>query len=43
MDVVVKRKITFDDGSVKNDKFVSKYRPWRAVYQYGPGTQLRAN
>jgi len=43
MDVVVKRQISFNDGTVKNDKFVSKYRPWRAVYQYGPGTQVPTN
>ena len=42
-DVVVSRRVTFNDGRVKDDKFVSKYRPWRAVYQYGPGTQIPGN
>jgi len=40
MDVVVNRIIKYADGKVKRDKFVSKYRPWQAVYLYGPGTQL---
>ncbi len=42
-DVTVSRLVTFNDGRVKEDKFVSKYRPWRAVYQYGPGTQIPGN
>lgn len=42
MDVVVKRNIQYGDGRVKQDKFVSKYRPWQAVYLYGPGTALPA-
>jgi vancomycin resistance protein YoaR len=40
MDVAVKRIITYGDGRTKQDKFVSKYRPWQAVYLYGPGTPL---
>ena len=40
MDVTVKRIITYADGLVKENKFVSKYKPWQAVYLYGPGTQL---
>jgi vancomycin resistance protein YoaR len=42
MDVVVTRRVTFDDGQVKEDRIASKYRPWRAVYQYGPGTEIPA-
>lgn len=42
MDVVVTRRVTFDDGTVKEDRITSKYRPWRAVYQYGPGTAIPA-
>jgi vancomycin resistance protein YoaR len=41
-DVTVRRRITFNDGNVKEDKFVSKYQPWRSVYLYGPGTQVPA-
>jgi hypothetical protein len=42
MDVVVKRRIKTADGKVSEQKFVSKYQPWRAIYQYGPGTELPA-
>ncbi len=40
MDVTVKRIIKYDDGRVKEDRFVSRYRPWQAVFLYGPGTEL---
>jgi vancomycin resistance protein YoaR len=42
MDVTVKRLIKYGDGRVKENDFVSKYRPWQAVYLYGPGTKLPA-
>ncbi len=40
MDAVVTRTIRYGDGTVKADKLVSKYRPWQAVYLYGPGTNV---
>ncbi len=40
MDVVVTRTIQYGDGQVKEEKLVSKYRPWQAVYLYGPGTNV---
>jgi vancomycin resistance protein YoaR len=40
MDVVVKRIIRYGDGQVKEEKIVSKYRPWQAVYLYGPGAKV---
>lgn len=40
MDVTVERIITYNDGRVKKDRFVSRYRPWQAVYLYGPGAAL---
>ena len=40
MDVVVVRRIKYGDGQVTVQKFVSKYQPWQAIYQYGPGTDL---
>ncbi len=43
MDVVVKRRIRNGDGSVREDEFVSKYQPWRAVYLYGPNALLPAD
>jgi len=39
-DVVVTRKVIDGDGTISEDEFVSHYQPWRAVYLYGPGTQL---
>jgi vancomycin resistance protein YoaR len=42
MDAVVKRRIKTADGKVSEQKFASKYQPWRAIYQYGPGTELPA-
>ncbi len=40
MDAVVTRTIRYGDGTVKQDKLVSKYRPWQAIYLYGPGTNV---
>lgn len=42
-DVVVRRTIRTGDGKVVEDRFVSKYQPWRAVFLYGPGTPLPAD
>jgi hypothetical protein len=39
-DVVITRHILYGDGTVVDQNFVSKYRPWQAVYKYGPGTSL---
>lgn len=40
MDVVVTRTIRYGDGQIKEEKLVSKYRPWQAIYLYGPGTKV---
>jgi vancomycin resistance protein YoaR len=40
LDAVVSRTIRYGDGKVKEEKLVSKYRPWQAVYLYGPGTDV---
>jgi vancomycin resistance protein YoaR len=40
MDVVVVRRIKYGDGKVTEQKFISKYLPWQAIYQYGPGTEF---
>ncbi len=40
MDAVVTRIIRYGDGTAKEEKIVSKYRPWRSVYLYGPGTEI---
>lgn len=39
-DVLIKRIVRTEDGKERVDKFVSRYRPWQAVYLYGPGTTL---
>jgi vancomycin resistance protein YoaR len=38
--VVVVRTVRNADGTAKQDRFVSKYQAWRAVFLYGPGTRL---
>ena len=37
---MVTRTIKYGDGTIKEEKLVSKYRPWQAVYLYGPGTDV---
>ena len=39
-DALVVRKITEPNGTVREDKFVSRYQPWRAIYLYGPGADV---
>jgi vancomycin resistance protein YoaR len=38
-DVTVTRTVTRDGQVLYEDTFVTNYMPWRAVYQYGPGTK----
>jgi vancomycin resistance protein YoaR len=42
MDTVVVRRVKGADGKVSEERIQSHYQPWRAVYLYGPGTQLPA-
>ncbi len=42
-DVVVVRTIRTGDGKVSEEKFVSKYQPWRSVFLFGPGAKLPAD
>lgn len=37
-DVRVDRTVYLDDGILLEDTFKTHYEPWRAVYEYGPGT-----
>ncbi len=37
--VVVKRTVTRGGVVLYNDTFTTVYQPWRAVYEYGPGTE----
>jgi vancomycin resistance protein YoaR len=38
--VTVVRTVNRDGDVYLQDVFTTNYRPWRAVYQYGPGTKL---
>jgi vancomycin resistance protein YoaR len=38
-DVTYTRVVTRDGQTLINDTFTTHYLPWRAVYQYGPGTE----
>jgi vancomycin resistance protein YoaR len=38
-DVTVTRTVTRDGQVLDDDTFTTHYMPWRAVYEYGPGTK----
>ncbi len=38
-DVTVTRTVTRDGEVIQDDTFTTHYMPWRAVYEYGPGTK----
>jgi vancomycin resistance protein YoaR len=38
-DVTVTRTVTRDGKVLYDDTFSTHYMPWRAVYEYGPGTK----
>jgi vancomycin resistance protein YoaR len=39
-DISVSRTVTRDGNVLDQDTFTTHYLPWRAVYQYGPGTEV---
>jgi vancomycin resistance protein YoaR len=39
-DIVVNRTVMRDGAVLFQDEFRTHYLPWRAVYQYGPGTEI---
>lgn len=39
-DVTVTRTVTRNGAVIHSDTFVTHYQPWRAVYEYGPGTKI---
>jgi vancomycin resistance protein YoaR len=39
-DITVERTVTRGDQIILQDTFITHYLPWRAVYQYGPGTEI---
>ena len=40
MDVIVTRTVTLGDDVLHRDTIKTHYLPWRAIYEYGPGTEL---
>ena len=38
-DVRIDRSVFRDDTLLFNDTFTTQYEPWRAVFEYGPGTE----
>jgi len=40
MNVTVTRTVTRDGQIIHDDVFRTHYLPWRAIYEYGPGTEL---
>jgi vancomycin resistance protein YoaR len=39
-DVTVTRQVSRDGQVILEDSFSTHYMPWRAVYEYGPGTKI---
>jgi len=40
LDVYIERLVIRDGETLFQDKFETHYLPWRAIYEYGPGTKL---
>jgi len=40
MDVIVTRTVTRGDEVLNRDTIRTHYLPWRAIFEYGPGTEL---
>jgi vancomycin resistance protein YoaR len=40
LDVIVTRIVTRNGGSLYEDSIETHYLPWRAIFEYGPGTEL---
>jgi len=43
MDVVVYRTVTRGEEVLHQDIIKTHYLPWRAIYEFGPGTKLPRN
>jgi hypothetical protein len=39
-DVSVNRTVLRNGETLFSDTFFTHYRPWQAVYEYGPGTEI---
>jgi hypothetical protein len=42
-DVTVNRTVYRDGEVYFQDTFATHYMPWRAIYEYGPGTKIPKN
>jgi hypothetical protein len=40
MDVVVYRTVMRDGETLHQDTIKTHYLPWRAIYEFGPGTDI---
>ncbi len=40
LDVIVYRTVTRDGETIHNDTIKTHYLPWRAIYEFGPGSDL---
>jgi vancomycin resistance protein YoaR len=40
MDILVTRTVTRNGEELHHDIIRTRYRPWQAIYEYGPGTEL---
>ena len=38
-DITVNRRVLKDGNVLFQDRFITNYEPWRAIYEYGPGTE----
>jgi len=43
LDVVVDRTVTRDGETIHKDTIKTHYLPWRAIYEFGPGSDLPSN
>jgi vancomycin resistance protein YoaR len=39
-DVTITRTVNRGGAVLHSDVFITHYQPWRAIYQYGPGTEI---
>jgi hypothetical protein len=40
LDVIVFRTVTRNGETLHEDRIKTHYLPWRAIYEFGPGTDL---
>ncbi|OGO16627.1 MAG: hypothetical protein A2Z14_12840 [Chloroflexi bacterium RBG_16_48_8] len=40
LDVIIERTVIRDNQILYEDRIITNYEPWRAIFEYGPGTKL---